>query len=110
MNLKKESVRQLALEAGFKLKEQPDGNKDLNPYVYRFADKLGEAVAEDFLAMMRTTYDELGDIMREVDSGSNFRALLALRRLRQALEEVIGEDERESIFALMDAIGEAFQK
>lgn len=89
MNLKKESVRQLALEAGFKLKEQPDGSLDLNPYVYTFADKLAATVAEDFLAMMRITYDELGEAMQKLDNGDFARAMLCLRRLRQALEEVI---------------------
>ena len=33
----KERVRELALQYGFKLKEQPDGTEDLNPYVYEFA-------------------------------------------------------------------------
>lgn len=33
----KKRVRELALQYGFKLKEQPDGAVDLNPYVYEFA-------------------------------------------------------------------------
>ena len=33
----KDRVRELALQYGFKLKEQPDGAVDLNPYVYEFA-------------------------------------------------------------------------
>ena len=32
-------IKEVALECGFKLKEQPDGGMDLNPYVYAFADK-----------------------------------------------------------------------
>lgn len=36
----KEEVKTLALAAGFKLKTQPDGGEDLNPYVYRFAGTL----------------------------------------------------------------------
>lgn len=110
MNLKKDSVKQLALESGFKLKEQPDGSKDLNPYVYEFADKVGAAVAEDFVVMMRLTYDELSDVVREVDGGSCFKALKILHRLRTSIQEVIEGDERAVIFALMDAIGEALQK
>lgn len=43
MNLKKDSVKHLALEAGFKLKEQPDGSLDLNPYVYEFAHRILES-------------------------------------------------------------------
>ena len=36
----KKIVRELALANGFKLKEQPDGTLDLNPYVYEFAAAL----------------------------------------------------------------------
>lgn len=36
----KKTVKEIALENGFKLKEQPDGSLELNPYVYVFADKL----------------------------------------------------------------------
>lgn len=35
--MEKEQVKQLALANGFKLKQQPDGTEDLNPYVYEFA-------------------------------------------------------------------------
>jgi len=36
----KQYVREIALDNGFKLKQQPDGDMDLNPYVYQFADEL----------------------------------------------------------------------
>lgn len=36
----KQHVKEIALANGFKLKEQPDGKMDLNPYVYQFADAL----------------------------------------------------------------------
>ena len=35
--MNKQDVKKLATECGFKLKEQPDGSMDLNPYVYKFA-------------------------------------------------------------------------
>ena len=35
-----EEVKALALEVGFKLKVQPDGREDLNPYVYEFAYRM----------------------------------------------------------------------
>lgn len=38
--MNKQDVKKLALECGFKLKEQPDGSMDLNPYVYKFAEGL----------------------------------------------------------------------
>ncbi len=37
-----EQIREIALANGFKLKEQPDGEMDLNPYVYDFARALLE--------------------------------------------------------------------
>ena len=33
-------IRAIALDCGFKLKPQPDGLEDLNPYVYKFAREL----------------------------------------------------------------------
>ena len=41
----REKVRDLAIECGFKLKSQPNGTQDLNPYVYEFAARLA---AESF--------------------------------------------------------------
>lgn len=36
----REKVREIALECGFKLKEQPDGTQELNQYVYELAAQL----------------------------------------------------------------------
>lgn len=38
--MEKQAVKEIALACGFKLKQQPDGTMDLNPYVYEFADQL----------------------------------------------------------------------
>ncbi|WP_372845478.1 hypothetical protein [Psychrobacter sp.] len=35
-----ERIKEIALANGFKLKEQPNGEMDLNPYVYDFARAL----------------------------------------------------------------------
>jgi hypothetical protein len=43
MSLKSEAVKQLALDAGFKLRTQADGSEDLNPYVYDFANAVMDA-------------------------------------------------------------------
>ena len=49
-------IKQVALECGFKLKEQPDGSMDLNPYVYKFAEelvlKLGNSLLVEFKEML----------------------------------------------------------
>lgn len=46
----KSVVKQIALEQGFKLKEQPDGSMDLNPYVYTFARVLETQVIKEIIA------------------------------------------------------------
>lgn len=38
--MNKKQIKDLALSNGFKLKEQPSGEMDLNPYVYDFAGAL----------------------------------------------------------------------
>lgn len=45
--MNKQRVKELALSNGFKLKEQPGGVEDLNPYVYEFAAALVETVAAE---------------------------------------------------------------
>lgn len=41
--MNKQQIKELALANGFKLKGQPDGTFDLNPYVYEFASALALA-------------------------------------------------------------------
>lgn len=38
--MNKEIIQKLALESGFKLKPQPNGVMDLNPYVYEFVNSI----------------------------------------------------------------------
>ena len=48
--MNKAKIRELALANGFKLKEQPDGTMELNPYVYEFASALmADAGREGFV-------------------------------------------------------------
>ena len=42
-----EQIKEIALANGFKLKEQPSGEMDLNPYVYRFSRELLKVQHED---------------------------------------------------------------
>ena len=48
--MNKQQIKELALENGFNLKEQPDGTLDLNPYVYDFAAALKAQWHADILA------------------------------------------------------------
>ena len=47
-----EQIKHLALQNGFKLKEQPDGTMDLNPYVYDFAVALLNSYAYEVLGSL----------------------------------------------------------
>lgn len=47
-----EQIKQLALQGGFKLKEQPDGTIDFNPYVYDFAVTLLNPFAYEVLGSL----------------------------------------------------------
>lgn len=62
-------IKQVALECGFKLKEQPNGDLDLNPYVYTFADKLIKqthiSLLGDFKDMLAGIDSEINDAMLE---------------------------------------------
>lgn len=40
--LDKQTAKEIALSCGFKLKEQANGEMDLNPYVYEFANAVAE--------------------------------------------------------------------
>ena len=73
MIIGKQYIREVALECGFKLKEQPDGSMDLNPYVYAFADKLIKqthiSLLGDFKDMLADIDSEINDAMLECKTG-----------------------------------------
>jgi hypothetical protein len=69
-------IRGIALDCGFKLKPQPDGTEDLNPYVYQFAREIlatmpsVEEVAAFAQAMAkRTTPPAQGDARNDEREG-----------------------------------------
>ena len=68
--MSKKAVKKLALECGFKLKEQPDGSMDLNTYVYEFADKLIKqthiTLLGDFKDMVADITSQINDAMLEL--------------------------------------------
>ena len=66
MKLEKKQVRQLALECGFHLKVQDDGSKDLNPYVYRFADKICEHTVQAGVDAHRSLLAMISEALRKV--------------------------------------------
>lgn len=62
----KEQIKQLALECGFHLKIQDDGSKDLNPYVYRFADKICEHTVQAGVDAHRSLLVMISEDLRKV--------------------------------------------
>ena len=64
MNMYEQYIKNLALECGFKLKEQPNGDLDLNPYVYTFADKL---IKQTHISLLGDFKDMLADISSEIN-------------------------------------------
>lgn len=66
MKLKKSLVRQIALECGFHLKVQDDGSKDLNLYVYRFADKICEHTVQAGVDAHRSLLVMISEDLRKV--------------------------------------------
>ena len=62
--MNKQYIKDVALECGFKLKEQPNGELDLNPYVYTFADKL---IKQTHISLLGDFKDMLADISSEIN-------------------------------------------
>lgn len=56
-----DQIKELALANGFKLKEQPDGSMDLNPYVYEFAFELMKQVTLSTADNLVQALQELAD-------------------------------------------------
>ena len=64
MIIGKQYIKEVALECGFKLKEQPDGELDLNPYVYTFADKL---IKQTHITLLEDFKDTIADVTSQID-------------------------------------------
>ena len=59
--IEKSRIKAVALSSGFKLKEQPNGEMDLNPYVYEFAKLLELAVLYDRNKKIKERFKILAD-------------------------------------------------
>ena len=59
--IEKSRIKAMALSSGFKLEEQPNGEMDLNPYVYEFAKLLELAVLYDRNREIRKRFEILAD-------------------------------------------------
>lgn len=68
--MNKERIKKMALGSGFKLKEQPNGEMDLNPYVYEFVDMVESAILHKYESERKdrwiNTKDRLPDMHKRV--------------------------------------------
>ena len=62
--MNKQYIKEVTLECGFKLREQPNGELDLNPYVYTFAGKL---IKQTHISLLGDFKDMLADINSEIN-------------------------------------------
>lgn len=53
--MEKQKIKELALANGFKLKQQPNGTEDLNPYVYEFSVALAAMTVSAFAKYINDT-------------------------------------------------------
>lgn len=60
--MNKETIKELALANGFKLKEQPDGTMDLNPYVFEFAAAIDRVAASELDQLKKKLFVLITDI------------------------------------------------
>lgn len=84
--MNREHIKALALAKGFKLKDQPDGKADLNPYVYDFA----EAVAEQSLPQgyIMVPAQAWHDLVQAEHHLNTLIANLAVDNYAEAAEEI----------------------
>lgn len=111
--MNKEFVKDLALKNGFKLKQQPNGELELNPYVYDFADALLknqhqklEAEFNTNLSKVEQGIDEMAQgLLMEIESlkaqlaqyqSDNY--VLVPRVPSEAIKDQINEIIAESVF------------
>ena len=57
--IEKSRIKAIALSSGFKLEEQPNGEMDLNPYVYEFAKLLELAALYDRSIAVKECFESL---------------------------------------------------
>ncbi|QFP93532.1 hypothetical protein [Edwardsiella phage vB_EtaM_ET-ABTNL-9] len=61
----KERIKKMALGSGFKLKEQPNGEMDLNPYVYEFVDMVESAISHKYKSERKDKWISVEDRLPE---------------------------------------------
>ena len=111
--MNKKQIKDLALSNGFKLKEQPSGEIDLNPYVYDFADALLTKANERVKELEQVNLELAANVeacceLTEMDMGAAIESLFeidnteskallnkfAIEKKIEALEGTLRENSR----------------
>ncbi len=82
-------IRELAAEHGFKFKEQPCGEHDLNPYVFDFAYALAAEVLSDLSRQHYMTAEGCHNsqsLIREFHKGASKTSMLEADRYREKIK------------------------
>lgn len=82
-------MREIFLQAGFTLREQPGGELELNPYVYRAAEMLLEAVGAELIKPAAPELRLAGDPIdrRDLEVKLGLRGKAATAWIRDRLRE-----------------------
>ena len=127
-----EQIREVAIANGFKLKEQPNGKMDLNPYVYDFARALidehenyvkpdsitdirnwfkaakPEPTSKDITTQLGCHYEEISEMDVSIDGETSDNEHLAAYYKGCSVEvsyhELCGVDKKELLDSLCDQI------
>ena len=87
-----DEIKELALAIGFKLKEQPDGNMDLNPYVYEFARVV-------FAKGVVTVFD---DILTDLQANENANTISSVIKSVKKHTENLNDTNKKLLQKLAD--------
>jgi regulator of replication initiation timing len=111
--MNREQIKAMALASGFKLKPQPDGTEDLNPYVYEFAAALTEYMQQqnDYLSALASGQPLYGLEEKIADLMQRNKALREERdQLKAVLQDVNTSDYRFSVEQLSAHDAEVIQR
>lgn len=88
--ISREKIKDIALQEGFKLKEQPSGELDLNPYVYGFANRLVNQHSK--ISVIDDYCTELSEFTRKI-FGSEFHTQLMMILLMHRMSYTVKTSE-----------------
>lgn len=89
--MNKKQIKDLALSNGFKLKEQPSGEMDLNPYVYDFADALLAKANERVAGLEK----EIQNIAASIGAGATIEDICNILEGYDSVEQLRKEQAHE---------------